>query len=61
MIVRWEVDDGYCGKSRPHKTEIDDDDLEMCETEEEREQLISDIIQQDFEQIISWYETGREL
>ena len=58
MIVTWEVEDGYCGGSRPHKTKIDNEELEDCETEEERNQVIDEIIQNDFEQRISWYILG---
>ncbi|MBD3351724.1 MAG: hypothetical protein GF364_09590 [Candidatus Lokiarchaeota archaeon] len=54
MKVRWEVNDGYIGKSRPQYTIIDDDDLDECETEEDREKLIEDMIQEDFEQRITW-------
>jgi len=57
MIVRWEVEDGYCGKSRPQSTEISDDDLSNCDTEEERDALIEDCIQEDFENRITWYRT----
>ena len=60
MRVLWEVDDGYAGKSRPQTTIIDDNDLEACETDEERELLINQEIQFDFEQKISWYEVRRE-
>lgn len=55
MEVAWQVDDGYAGGSRPQHTTIDDEDLAACETDEEREQLINDSIQEDFEQRISWY------
>ncbi len=54
MIVHWEVEDGYVGKSRPQSTEISDEDLDACETAEERERLIEDCIQEDFEQNITW-------
>ena len=54
MKVTWQVDDGYISGSRPHTTEIDDDELAECETEEERQDLINDSIQNDFEQCISW-------
>lgn len=57
MIVYWEVEDGYVGKSRPQSTEISDEDLDACETEEERERLIEDCIQEDFEQMITWCRT----
>lgn len=54
MEIRWEVADGYVGKSRPQTTEIPDEELEACETEEERQQLIYDYVQDDFEQKITW-------
>ncbi len=54
MEITWQVSDGYVGGSRPHTTEIPDDELEECETEEERQDLINDYIQNDFEQEISW-------
>ena len=38
MKITWEVDDGYAGGSRPHNTEIDNDELDECETDEEREE-----------------------
>ena len=60
MKVTWEVEDGYCGKSRPHYTKIDDGDLADCETDEERERLIEETIQEDFDNNITWCETGRE-
>ena len=59
MEVTWQVDDGYCCGSRPQYTEIDDDDLSECETDEEREKLINSAIQEDFALHITWYITGR--
>ena len=60
MKVTWEVEDGYVGKSRPHYTDIADEDLADCESNEERDELIAEYIQNDFEQNISWSEVGRE-
>jgi len=54
MRVTWEVEDGYVGKSRPQYTEVPDDELFECETEEEFQQLIDEHVQHDFEQDISW-------
>lgn len=54
MKVVWEVEDGYAGKSRPQTTDVDDGDLEACESQEEREQVISDAIDHDFSQRIVW-------
>ena len=57
MIVRWQVDDGYAGASRPQYTDIDDSELEECESEEERLELVRDYVQQDFEDL-GWYLLG---
>lgn len=54
MRVRWEVEDGYVGKSRPQETYINDIELELCETKEEKEKYINERIQEDFEQKITW-------
>lgn len=60
MKVTWKVEDGYIGPSAPHEVEIDDDELAECETDEERETLIEECIQEDFNSKISWSETSRE-
>lgn len=60
MRITWEIEDGYIGKSRPHFTEVDDEDLDECETEDEREELISEIVHQDFLLSVTWSETSRE-
>ena len=60
MRIRWEIDDGYAGGSRPQYTEIPNYELAECETDEERERLIREYIQQDFETTVSWYELGRD-
>ena len=60
MIVNWEVNDGYCGKSRPQQTVIPDEELVDCETELEREELIQEYVSNDFNSKISWEETSRE-
>ena len=59
MIVTWQVEDGYIGGCRTQKTIIDDDELNDCETQEEREKLISERIQEDFEQKVGWDEISR--
>lgn len=53
MIVRWEVEDGYYGKSRPQETEVPDEELEGLD-EDERQELIREFVQQDFDAKISW-------
>lgn len=59
MKITWEVEDGYCGKSRPQETKIEDEELEGL-NDEERENYIYDRVQEDFEQTISWSETSRK-
>jgi len=60
MRITWEVDDGYAGGSRPQNTDINDDELLDYETDEEKEQFINDVIQEEFEQRITWYVTRRD-
>lgn len=54
MIVTWQCEDGYVGGSRPHRVEVPDDELAECETEEEREQMINDYVEEDFRNKVSW-------
>ena len=60
MRIRWQVEDGYAGGGRPHWTRVPDGELAECETDKERERLIRESVQQDFENTVSWYELGRE-
>lgn len=60
MRVTWEVDDGYVGKSRPHHVDIPDDEFEDCTTEESKQALIEDYVQEDFDNRISWYVVGTD-
>jgi len=55
MEIKWEVDDGYVGKSRPHFVEVDDDELAECDTEDERNEVIENAVQDDFEQTVSYF------
>lgn len=54
MKITWEVEDGYYGKGRPQHCEIDDEELDLCETEEEKEKLIEEAVKEDFNSKISW-------
>ncbi len=54
MEINWEIEDGYAGGSRSQTTTIPDDELEMCETDEERRELVYEYIQDDFEQTVRW-------
>lgn len=53
--VRWEIDDGYVGKSRPHTTRVYFDELDDDASDEEIFDYIEEAIQSDFEQRIQWY------
>jgi len=56
MRVQWEVQDGYAGKSRPQFTDIPDEELEGL-SEEERQLVIEDYVQSEFE-ALGWYIVG---
>ncbi len=51
----YEIEDGYIGGKRPHYVEVDDYDLENCETEKEKEDVIESAIQDHFDQNITFY------
>jgi hypothetical protein len=55
MIIKWEIEDGYAGGSRPHTTEIPDNILAECDTEFDKEMLIEGYVQADFDHRISWH------
>lgn len=50
LIVTWEVDDGYAGKSRPQTTKIPLGDLEG----RDRQSVIEEYVQEDFQNKVSW-------
>ncbi len=60
IVIMWEVSDGYVGDYGLHKTVIDVEAHIMSEaewgklTENEREAIISQAIQEDFQQKVSW-------
>jgi len=55
MEIRYEVDDGYCGGSRPQIVDVDDDELSQCETTQQKKEYIEKEVQEHFEQTITWY------
>jgi hypothetical protein len=59
MLVKWNVETGFVNRMPDRECDIPDDELEECETEEEREKLIESYIQQEFENQISWYRTDK--
>jgi hypothetical protein len=54
MRIKWEVDDGYAGKSRPHFLEIDDEELEGLD-DDERKEFIDEQVRYAFEDKINYY------
>jgi hypothetical protein len=60
LIVEWEVEDGYLGHS-PQKTVIDVENTLMDEGEwnelskAEKQEIIEEIVKEDFEQKISFH------
>lgn len=55
MRVRWEVDDGYAGKSRPHFVDVPDDELADCESREDQEALVEQCVLEAFEEKVAYY------
>ena len=55
LIVHWEVEDGYVGKSSPQKTKIPFSEFEDDMTEEDIADVINESIQTDFENKITWF------
>ena len=54
IIVTWEVEDGYVGASAPHTTTIPRQEYDCCETDEERQSLIDEYVEDDFRQTITY-------
>lgn len=59
MIVHWQISDGYMGGSRPQRTRINDEDLEGL-SEAEKEALIYEIVQEDFNQKVTFTITRKD-
>lgn len=53
IAVEWEVGDGYVGKSRPQSTLIDVEDFDADMTEGEMEDLVYQMVDDDFRQTIT--------
>jgi hypothetical protein len=56
MKIRWKVTDGGAGDDGYHRLEVTDDELDECETEEERTALIEQHIFDEFTRVVgfSW-------
>jgi len=60
MRVRWQVEDGYAGGSRPQYTEIDNEEIrDVADNPAEVEELIREYVQHDFE-ALGWFYCGYE-
>lgn len=53
MRIRWEVEDGYAGKARPHYIEVPDEELEEL-SEDEQNAVIDEHVDDAFGQIVSF-------
>ena len=60
MKITYKIDDGAIRDFRSFNLEINDNHLSRCRTANEREDLITEIVQAHFEQHISWHITKRE-
>lgn len=49
MEIEYRIDDGYVNPG-PHTVEVSDEDLEACETEEEKAELVDQAVEEDFRQ-----------
>jgi hypothetical protein len=54
MRIRWDIEDGYAGKSRPHFVDVPDEDLEDLD-EAEQNEVIEEHVKQAFEDTIYYY------
>jgi hypothetical protein len=53
--VTWEADDGYAGGSAPQHLKVSTDDFFEDATIEQVKKQLSEMIQEDFEQTVSWH------
>lgn len=54
ITVRWEVEDGYVGKSRPQQFDLDLEDFNGCESQSDYELALEEAVQSEFDNRISW-------
>jgi len=60
MEVRWQTEDGYCGGSRPQYITIASSEIESHMSDDDLERFLEDIVQDDFEQRVSFCIRNRE-
>ena len=58
ISVTWEMEDGYCGKARPHHTKFESEDYEDGKwddiDEQRKNEIIDKVVQEDFKNKISF-------
>lgn len=59
MIVKWKVYDGKFGETL-HETDVPDESLAMCESEDERDEVIREYVQMDFKDNVQYFIIGSE-
>jgi hypothetical protein len=61
IIITWEITGGGCEKALPQETIVDTDDYSDSDEDwesippEEREIILQDAVQDDFEALTAWY------
>jgi hypothetical protein len=52
--ITWHIEDGCAGDNRPQNAWFDPDDFEDCDSEESVNEMLSQCLQEEFEQRVSW-------
>lgn len=52
--VIWQAEDGYAGGARPQYLDVSAEDFQDAETQEEVEASLAEMIDEDFNQNVSW-------
>lgn len=71
LTVIWEISDGYVGGSRPHRMTISEDDFSGHMTDEELEEILFEMVDEDFrrkasysitneDEVLSWMKSKRD-
>jgi len=58
MKVKWNVDTGYVNREAARELEIDDEDM-VDMTDAEKEDYISECIEENFRERIHWYRVDK--
>jgi hypothetical protein len=60
MKAEWEVEDGYCGKSRPQETDLDPELVEDCDSVDHAMEQVELAVEEDFANKISHFIKNRD-